>query len=335
MTSIRYKHRGNKWYVYEISYYWDNDLKRSGQTSRYLGNTDPKSGGYAKTGKQIVSKTKLEQAIVDFWHSFAINEVCKAIGLDKVLADSFGDFGDSSINLAYFQITEGSAMQAGEDWYEGNIANILFKRTKVSSQDISRLIKHLGKQELHHRFFKNYIERFFPNRTGLVIDSTALPSAINAYGTKDINMMIKNNIEDTRTEQQLAELAHKLQYSGTLILLSKSAIKKQEILPTYYLRQAIAPMFGFAKANTNILPLRVCSELAINGYLMLVFVSLILFISVRAQRKSIMCMAQALMRLRGLPAKIYANAVVVQEPNKKINNIAKLLEIILPTAIGI
>jgi hypothetical protein len=81
MASIRYKKRGNKWYVYEITYYWDKELKRGRQTSQYLGNSDTEGGEYAKTGKQILPRPKTEKAIVDFGDSFAINEVGKSIGV--------------------------------------------------------------------------------------------------------------------------------------------------------------------------------------------------------------------------------------------------------------
>jgi transposase len=477
MASIRYKKRGNKWYVYKITYHWDKEHKRGRQTSEYLGNAPTEGGEYAKTGRKNTAKPKLEKAIVDFGDSFAINEIGKAIGLNQVVADSFGNLADSIINLACFQIIEGAAMQSAEDWYEGNIARFLFKTAKIKSQDISRLIDDLGKQEFQQRFFKAYVAKFFPGKTGLLIDSTALPSAINAsvnayghtadgikenitalmlvekttklpiyfraiggdiadistlkttiaeikelglktesaildagfcskenlqfmcaqevsfvtrlpksqniffdladklqvtesleklvqygdrvvfiesqevtvYGDnmfshlilylskkyKDVNMAMKDKMGDKHTPAQIAELDKKLRYSGLLILLSKAAMEKDEILPTYYTRQAIEQIFGFAKSNNNLLPLRVHSERSINGYLMLVFLSLILFISLREKLKSTMTMDQALLRLRGLKAKIYENQIIVQEPSKKVKDIAKLLNIILPTSLGV
>jgi hypothetical protein len=84
------------------------------------------------------------------------------------------------MSLACFQINEGSAMYNCEDWLEGNIAKKLFPKAKISSQDISRIIKKLGRQELQTKFFKNYVTKFFPNQRGILIDSTALPSAINS-----------------------------------------------------------------------------------------------------------------------------------------------------------
>jgi len=101
------------------------------------------------------------------------------MGLDKIIDDSFGNL-DNIMAMMCFQITEGSAMYNCADWIEGNIAKKLLKGAKTSSQDISRLIKTLGRADLQTSFFKKYVARFFPNKRGILIDSTALPSAINS-----------------------------------------------------------------------------------------------------------------------------------------------------------
>ena len=44
---------------------------------------------------------------------------------------------------------------------------------------------------------------------------------------------------------------------------------------------------------------------------------------------------QPLLILRNLKAKIYDTEAVVQEPNKKTKDISKLLNIIMPTSLGI
>ena len=44
---------------------------------------------------------------------------------------------------------------------------------------------------------------------------------------------------------------------------------------------------------------------------------------------------QALLILRNLKAKIYTTEAIVQEPNKKVKDIAKLLNVMVPTKVGI
>ena len=476
MSTIRYKKRGNKFYVYEVTQYWDKLLKKPRQLSKYLGNSDTNGGVYSKTGRRE-SVPKIERAILDFGDSYAINEIAKNIGLDKVIEESFGNEAGSVMSLACYQITEGSAMHSCEDWFEGNIANKLFPAAKAKSQDISRLIEGLGKQDAQQRFFRNYIAQFFPNQTGLLIDSTAMPSAINsqinAYGhtadgikenvtclmlvdkerklpiyfraiggdisdnstlrttiseikqlglkagsaildagycsksnleymcnedidfvtrlprshgifyelvdkaglkeshefgvqygdrivfiaskaveiygnkifahvildtskkSKETSNILRNNLDCEQTEKQISNLNDKIKYSGYLILLSKAAMPKGEILPTYYTRQAIEQIFGFAKSNNNLLPLRVHSEQSINGYLMLVFISLVLYITMRQKLQPNVSMDKAMLRLRSLKAKIYDDVILVQEPNKKVKDVASGLGIIMPTLLGI
>jgi transposase len=106
-------------------------------------------------------------------------------------------------------------------------------------------------------------------------------------------------------------------------------------LPNYYTRQAIEQIFGFAKSNNNILPLRVHSEKSINGYLLLVFISLILFVTMRQKLQPKITMDKALIQLRTLKAKIYDDQILIMEPNKKVKNIAKALNIILPIKMGV
>ncbi len=468
MTTIRYKKRGNKWYVYELNQYWDKDLKKPRQRSKYLGVSDTEGGSYSKIG--ISLKPRLENAILDYGDSFAINEICKSIGLSDIIKDSFGDL-DSIMSLLCFQIIEGSAMYNCEDWREGNIANKLFPLAKVKSQDITKMFKHLGRQDLQTRFFKNYVQKFFPGETGLLIDSTALPSAINSginafgysggniernvtclmlvdkksklpiyfrsiggdisdistlkttvaeikklglnadtaildagfcskenlqfmcaegidfitrlpkshkafndltaqagrmevisnaikYGDrvvfvkskkvklydneiyahiildpskrgKDTNIILKDRVGDEISKDDKKELDKKMKTAGFFILLSRKKVERSSILPSYYDRQSIEQVFGFAKNNNNILPLRVHNEQSIRGYLMLVFLALIAFITMRQRLQK--PMDKALLSLRNLKAKVFDNEIISQELNKKNKDIFKALNIIMPT----
>mgnify|MGYP002630739033 CR=1 FL=1 len=196
MATLRYKKRYNKWYVYEITNYWDKELKKPRQKSKYLGVAEEYGGTYTKIKviqEQIIVAKEL--AIVDYGDSYVIDKVSKDIGLSSIIENSFGNL-DSIMALICFQITEGSAMYNCNDWLIGNIANKLFPSAKVSSQSISSLFKVLGKQDLQINFFKNYITKFFPDSCGVLIDSTALPSTIhntiNAFGYS--NGRIEQNV---------------------------------------------------------------------------------------------------------------------------------------------
>jgi transposase len=472
MATIRYKNRYNKWYAYEVIQYWDKKLKKPRQRTKYLGVADKKGAPYTKPSKRV--QVRVEKAILDFGDSYAISEVSRAMGLSSLIENSFGNL-DSITTLICFQITEGLAMYNCDSWLEGNIAKKIFPNSKVSSQRISTLVKTLGDQNLQIAFFKNYIDKFFPSSRGILIDSTALPSAINSaintfgyssgkiernvtclmlvdkksklpiyfralggdiadistlqttvtelkrlglktdsaildagfcsketlqfmcleqinfitrlpkshkvfgdlieqagqieasanavkygdrivfikskktnlYGheiyihvildpskkSKDTHLILKNRLDDEISKEDEKELDEKMKNAGFFILLSRERIEAAEILPNYYTRQSIEQMFSFAKSNTKMLPLRVHSDQSIKGYLMLIFLALIVFVYMNQKLK--MPMDKALLILRQLKAKVFDNEIIIQEANKKTKEIFKALNVIMPTKMGI
>lgn len=471
MAFIRYKQRGNKWYAYEVTAFWDQSSKNPKQKTKYLGIADSKGGEITKPGK--TTATLCEKSIVDFGDCYAIKKVAENHGFIALLKNCFEDF-DTIVTLICYQISEGAAMYNCQEWVEGNIASNLFPQAKLQSQNISRLINYLGRDDVQSKFFKAYIEKFFKVSHSVLIDSTSLPSSINnslnnwghssdgidqkvgclmlvdkisklpiyfraipgeiadvstlkitidqirrlglklesaildagyfsednidylcsekinfvtrmpksrkqfkklvdgvgkmetrvnavQYGkrivfiksqeinlynhkmfahvildpfkkAKDTNQLLFTAFEDEEAEK---DTNCKIKYSGYFILISSCKINKEEVLPTYYTRQSIEQIFGFAKSNNSILPLRVHSEQSIRGYLFLVFLSLVLFVMIRQKLQPTFTVDQALLTLRNLKAKIYETEAVVQEPSKKVKDIAKLLEIIMPTSLGI
>jgi transposase len=471
MSFIRYKKRGNKWYAYEVTAFWDQASKNPKQKTKYLGVSDSKGGKIIKPEKTI--PILLEKSIVDFGDCYAIKQVAENYGFITLLKNSFED-SDTIMTLICYQISEGAAMYNCQEWSYGNIASELFPKAKLQSQNISRLINYLGREDIQDRFFKFYIEKFFKKTCSLLIDSTSLPSSINnslnSWGhtsdgidqkvgclmlvdknsklpiyfraipgeiadvstlkitinqihrlglkpesaifdagyfsednidylcTEEINFVTRmprsrkqfkklvdgvgkmesrvnavqygkravfikskeitlhnhkmfahiildpfKKAKDTsqflftafEDEEDEKETNCKIKYSGYFILISRCQLSKEEILPTYYTRQSIEQIFGFAKSNNSILPLRVHSEQSIRGYLFLVFLSLVLFIMIRQKIQPAFTVDQALFALRNLKAKIYETEILVQEPSKKVKDIAKLLEIIMPTSLGI
>ena len=464
MATIRYKQRGEKWYVYEVHQYWDKELKKPRQQTKYLGVAKEKGGKYMKTGKVLNPKT--EKEILDYGDTFAINEVAKSISLHDLIDENLENL-DTIMTLIAFQITEGSAMYNCSLWYEGNIAKKLFPNGKISSQDISNLFKHLGRQEVQNKFFKSYINKFFGFNNSILIDSTALASAINTsinqfgyssgnieknvsclmlvdkesklpmhfrviggdipdictlkttvgeikklgletrtaildagfcskenlqfmceeniefitrlprrhkvfrdmiegigdiedishgirYGdrvvfieskevtlydnkvyahvildpqkkSKDTHTLLVDKLDDYINEKEKQELDIKMKMAGYFILLSKKEMKRSEVLPNYYTRQSIEQLFRFAKSNNNILPLRVHDEYRVKGYLMLVFLAIIVFVTMR--QRVAQPMDKVLLTLRSLKAKIFDDEVIVQEQNKRIKEILKKLGI--------
>lgn len=468
MSFIRHKVFGKKKYAYEVTSYWDAALKKNRQKSVYLGIVDEATGQAQKC-----VRVRQESAIVDFGDGYALFEMARQLGLTKVIQESFSD-ADSILALMSYQMLEGRAMSYAEEWLFGNITGKLYPKANLKSQAISRLLKQLGEESLRRAFFKNYLSAFFKDKQGLLIDSTALPSAINAsinawgYGAEGISehvsclmlvdkdsklplyfravsgdipdvSVLQNTLDeigrlgisadqaildagfysesnikllcekqinfitrlprsrtlfktltaelqdietrqyatlygeravfikektitlcdtpmyayvildpdkkakDTRIllrealEQQgnEEEVNDRIKKGGLFILISTTQLPISEVLPSYYIRQNIEQIFGFAKSSNAILPLRVHSEQAIQGFLLLSFMTIALFVLIRQKLQPKITMDSALMTLRNLKAKIYDKEAVPQELNKKTKTITEQLSIMMPKVVGI
>lgn len=139
---------------------------------------------------------------------------------------------------------------------------------------------------------------------------------------------LSNPTEKSDTQEKIAQ-------AGMLILISSNALDRAEVLPSYYARQSIEQIFGFAKSSNDLLPLRVHSEISINGYLLLSFIALILFILVRQKLSEKFTVNQALLILRNLKAKIFDSSTIIAEASKKQKTILELLDYTVPILPGI
>lgn len=147
---------------------------------------------------------------------------------------------------------------------------------------------------------------------------------------KDSNKLLSEYLDQTEKNN----IEHKLQSCGIFILISKTQLAHNDVLPTYYIRQSIEQLFGFAKTN-NLLPLRVHSNEAIQGYLLLMFIAIVVFIQIRNKLQLKFTVEQALLITRALKAKIYDKEIIPLEQTKKMKDIYSLLKITVPTNLGI
>ena len=120
-----------------------------------------------------------------------------------------------------------------------------------------------------------------------------------------------------------------------MILISKNHIEKDNVMPTYYKRQEIEQVFGFAKENNNMLPLRVHSQSAVNGYMLIMFLAICIFVEFRKSLQNSISPQKALIMLRNVKAKIYDEEFIIQEINQKTKKIFKQLNITVPKSQGI
>jgi len=169
--AIRYKCNGR--YAYETRNRWNKEKKKYETKWTYLGVVDPQTGTYAKKRDE-----KKETLILNCGDSLVLNEYAQKSNLYSLVKDVFGGLTQSIFALCFFKLIESSAMQHAQTWLEGNYAKILFPKAKLSTQEISKLLKKIGDESTLREFFKRYLNKIY-SQNGVVIDSTGLPNDIS------------------------------------------------------------------------------------------------------------------------------------------------------------
>jgi len=195
MSFIRYKKFGKQEYAYEITTIWDSKNKRPRQKTKYMGVVINKEKGIFK--KKRETRQRKEKLILDFGDTYLIYQFLKDKNFVKIIEKVFGKKSYYLLTLICYRLCYASAMKYADIWYEGNIARILFKDYNISSQRISDFLKVIGEESLQRKFFKNYISIFNKAKTGIIIDTTALPNQIHCplsvwgYHDENIDKQIK------------------------------------------------------------------------------------------------------------------------------------------------
>lgn len=141
------------------------------------------------------------------------------------------------------------------------------------------------------------------------------------------------NLLDEKDEN--IDFDYELQSRGIMILVSSFQISKEEVVPTYYVRQTAEKMFGFSKDDLEILPLRVHSEENLKGFLFFQFLSLILFVQLKNKIGKKHTVEEILFNLKNLKCKVYDKEIIIGELTKKQKQIISLFDILVPKSLGI
>jgi hypothetical protein len=117
---------------------------------------------------------------------------------------------------------------------------------------------------------------------------------------------------------------------GIFIIISKEKYDINFILPLYYTRQKIEQTFYYGKNNASLLPLRVHNADSLRGHLLLSFMSTIVYVIFNNMLSNSNFSAMGAFHLfKCLKASISSNSIVINEPNKKMNDIIKHLKLSL------
>ena len=141
----------------------------------------------------------------------------------------------------------------------------------------------------------------------------------------------KNYDNDELTSQEINDA---LMGKGRFVLASAEPIEPVDVLPLYYKRQTIEQVFDISKNNADLLPLRVHGIDTFRGHLLLSFITTVMYTLVNQLLKnSDFCAIGAFRILRNLKCKVFDESIIPQEPDKKMNLIAKHVKLDYPTAL--
>lgn len=150
---------------------------------------------------------------------------------------------------------------------------------------------------------------------------------------REINNLAIQTIDEKDKNKE--ELEYLLSTRGIMILVSSSNIKKEDVVPSYYIRQTAENMFGFSKDDLKILPLGVHGEDTLRGYLLMQFLSLAVFIKLKKELGNKFCVEDLMLRMRNLKCKVYEKNIIVGELTRKQKDLIEKLKILMPKNLGI
>ncbi len=150
---------------------------------------------------------------------------------------------------------------------------------------------------------------------------------------RETKKLLINAIEDKEADKEQVEF--ELLERGAMILVSSFKIEKNEVVPYYYMRQAVEKLIGFAKDDLDLIPLRVHREETLRGYLLLIFITLTIFALMKKDIGNDYTVEEVLLTMRNLKCKVYDDGLIVQELAKQQKEVVEKLEIIVPKKMGI
>ncbi|MDR1733047.1 MAG: transposase [Synergistaceae bacterium] len=131
------------------------------------------------------------------------------------------------------------------------------------------------------------------------------------------------------------EMGTALNEKGKFILISSEDVPISEIIPMYYTRQTAEKLFGVSKSFIDLLPLRTHKIETLRGYLMLTFITLLIYLEMKSRLKGKFTVERAIVDMGNLMSKSYGNHTIICEPNKNMKAIAELLGFMVPMTLGV
>ena len=115
------------------------------------------------------------------------------------------------------------------------------------------------------------------------------------------------------------------------MIISSLPFEEEGILPAYYTRQLIEQYFDIGKGSSKLTPLRVHSEEALYGHLMLSMIAATINVHIQNKTNCIYDDREEIfMTLKNQKCTVYKSKIVNAEPQKKANEFYKAFNISCP-----
>lgn len=138
-----------------------------------------------------------ESMILDFGDGWFLREYLSRQPFHDCFLNVLPDESDTVIALVFYRLlTSRGAGCHAKIWYEGNYSYLAYPRANLTSQNISRVLKKLGSEEVQRRFFREYMSCIYgeSGAAGILVDSTGVPNATKM----DVTQISNHNGEISR-----------------------------------------------------------------------------------------------------------------------------------------
>ena len=178
----------------------NNIFRQKGVTYQYIigeGRRDVPDS--ALPAESIVPET--ERLILDFGDAWFLQEYISRQPFYESIKNTLPEESDTLLALIFYRLlTNKGASCHAKIWYEGNYTYLAYPRANLTSQNISKVLKELGSEEVQRHFFEEYLSCIYGDdgATGILVDSTGVPNA-----TKMDVTQISNHNGDINREVRL------------------------------------------------------------------------------------------------------------------------------------
>ncbi len=138
-TTTRVKKINGHEYLYEITYYYDKETRRTRQKSRYLGKyVDGKP-------VRVREKAKSPERVYSYGEFIPFLTAIKSLELHEILNTHLTEHETRiCLTLAMAALTCPDAIYNPGSWFEGTALSRIYPGLKISSQSVTKILKKLG-----------------------------------------------------------------------------------------------------------------------------------------------------------------------------------------------